>query len=283
MEREHESVILFVLVRKLVGDGILSDLDRDVQDVVGHGLDLINRDLNWLKELLLGIVEEADEFATFFVRPVGIVSQRNLVVDRIERGGNLDFVWHFEDLTSLDFVTTTAFPGTTVVLSLSHLVHPPRFGTTMAWSSSMASPATSGTTSATMFSLVFLPHVHTHLDHLLKIFFLILLSIWSLTRSLIHGIHEVVHHTKWIHWHVLGLIWSLAIIFNGSDQDLWCLSVLLDLQEGVWMWFGGLAVLTIVEVFEDGALVTNANDRTFVASIADDVVVDFVGVEGFVK
>jgi len=292
LEREHESIVLLVFGRKLVRNGIFSNFDRDVDNVVGHGLDLVDWDLNRLEELLLSLVEEADEFATFLVGPMGVIPQRNLEVDRVEWGRDLDILRRLDDLSSLEFVATTAFPGAAIVLSLGHLVHPPGSRTAVAahfvlpvaaWSSSVAAPATSGTTSAAVFGLVFLPHVHAHLDHFFEVFLLILLAIGILTRSLRHRTHESAQHTKWIHWHVLGHIRCLTIIFNGSDQNLGCLSVLLDLQESVWMWLGGLAVLTVVEVLEDGALVTDADDRTLVAAIADDVVVHLVGVEGLIK
>jgi len=91
------------------------------------------------------------------------------------------------------------------------------------------------------------------------------------TTSTTHELEWVLH--LWLGW--LLLAFKLR---QDSNHDIWVLGWLLDLEERMAVGQALFAATAEIEVFANGALVANTDDRADITSIASDILVDDLAV-----
>jgi len=168
LQGEHDFIKLLVVLSQLTRDRSLLDLERNVESETGHGLNLLNRNLDIFKNFLHGCVEEADELAARLVGPVGVVLEFDLEVAGLRLTGNDDLGWCLHNLCPVDFVTAKSFPGALVLaFSITKALIGPSSPATRRATASASSFAAPASTSALTWASELLGHSFAPLLHLI--------------------------------------------------------------------------------------------------------------------
>lgn len=170
----------------VIGNSLIVDVQGNSDLVVGERFDLkIDWDVHGAEHLGSLVGEVASDGATWFVRPVGVVSHLDLSEDGLTGRGLKDFLWDVDDLASVLLVdsisVTVASPATATSTSAPASVT----------ASTRSSPRSTVTSSSPAVA-----------------------SSWAAT---VHSSHDFLEHSHWV-WSVL--VVHVVLILTISSHTL---------------------------------------------------------------